>query len=763
MKSKKPQPLRVETILYRVSLILVLILSVGVAPGSEAKSPAPNAAAPGPLILDDAPAPLVPRQPRTEADRDRIEALSLFAAGRMHEGREEYADALRCYQRSLRCDPQASVVARAIIPVAVRLKRSAEAVRYALKAAKLNEADPLLLRRLGIYLTDEGDWSGALELYEKALAGRDQTKETAADIILRMEMGRLYQLAEKYKPAAENFVKVVYALDHPAEFAIDDQLKKMLLGEPGPTYNLIGECFLLADRPGDALIAFKKAEELAPNKGLLQFNLARVYAKTAKPAEALAALETCFAEHLGGEGMAPYETLADALKQLGKSDELIPRLEKLRAGDAGNVPLGYFLAAQYRTAGKLDKAESLYVDLLKNRATLTGYRSLTDIYRQAKRYDALLAGLGEALEKVGVLDAMGAVGQTIPGDAEAMRGIVETARSKHKADPEKFGFGMRLAAALLALEAKQYDAANEFFDLAMEAIPMPRKPQGEAPAEPKADAAEASPPQAAEVLLAWGVGLLMGDRAAEAAKVFQRGIDEKALPEDNPAFYFYLAGALALCERTDEALAAARKAAEKKKDSARYRGRVAWVLYFAKRYGEAKQAYTELVKEFDADHASTETRDVMREARLVLSNLCVVENRLPEAEEWLEQVLDEYPDDVGAMNDLGYLWADANKHLARAERMIRRAVEAEPDNMAYRDSLGWVLFRLGRHQQAVAELEKAAAGKKVDGVVLDHLGDAYQKTGQHDKALDAWRRAAEAFRQEKEPEKAKGVEKKIAN
>ena len=68
--------------------------------------------------------------------------------------------------------------------------------------------------------------------------------------------------------------------------------------------------------------------------------------------------------------------------------------------------------------------------------------------------------------------------------------------------------------------------------------------------------------------------------------------------------------------------------------------------------------------------------------------------------------------------------------------MIRQAVDAEPDNMAYRDSLGWVLFRLGKYPEAVAELEKAAAGKKPDGVVLDHLGDAYRKAGQRDKAVD---------------------------
>ena len=47
--------------------------------------------------------------------------------------------------------------------------------------------------------------------------------------------------------------------------------------------------------------------------------------------------------------------------------------------------------------------------------------------------------------------------------------------------------------------------------------------------------------------------------------------------------------------------------------------------------------------------------------------------------------------------------------------MIQQAVDAEPDNMAYRDSLGWVFFRLGNTREAVAELEKAAADKKPDG------------------------------------------------
>ena len=132
-------------------------------------------------------------------------------------------------------------------------------------------------------------------------------------------------------------------------------------------------------------------------------------------------------------------------------------------------------------------------------------------------------------------------------------------------------------------------------------------------------------------------------------------------------------------------------AAEKKTDSARFRGRPAWVLYHAKRYDEAVKAYRELIDEFDADHASAETRDALREARLSLSNLCVIKGDLPQAEEWLEQVLDEFPDDAGAMNDLGYLWADRTSTSAgRADDPPGRRRRARQHGLPRQPRLGAV-------------------------------------------------------------------------
>jgi tetratricopeptide (TPR) repeat protein len=185
------------------------------------------------------------------------------------------------------------------------------------------------------------------------------------------------------------------------------------------------------------------------------------------------------------------------------------------------------------------------------------------------------------------------------------------------------------------------------------------------------------------------------------------------------------------------------------------------VLYALKRYDEALKAYQALLDRFDGDEEAEETRAELREARLLLSTLCVLKNQRPQAEEWLQQVLDEFPEDVAADNDLGFLWAEQGIHLQRAKQMIEAAVEDEPDNSAYRDSLGWVYYQLGQTRRAVAELEKATAEKKPDPVILDHLGDAYLKNGQPDKARQTWRRAATAFREAKDPEKAKQTEIKL--
>jgi tetratricopeptide (TPR) repeat protein len=697
-----------------------------------------RAAAPMSLQLEDTPAPLAPKQTRTQAETDRLEALALFAAGRMKEQAQDFAGALRLYQRALRYDPNALPVLEQIVPLAFNLNRPNEAVRYALKAVELDPSDPLLLRRLGVHLTEQGDFKGALKLYEKAQE-LDKPEKSAAHIVLRMEMGRLYFLTRRYKDAAGAFSEVVQALKTPEEFGLDAKLRKEVLKDPGKLYVMFAESFLEAGEPDKAIAAFEKAQEFDKDPAVLAYQMARVKLAAGDATQALAELKQYFAARSSEEGSAPYELLATVLEKLGRKADLAAELEELHKTDAANRPLAQYLANQYLEAKELDKAVAVLEALHKQDTSGESYRGLARAYRLRKQPEALLKLLGQLIDETEALDALEGEAEAIVDDEALVKQIIELGHKELKSPNTVFDYGQRLAAALIALDAKQISDAEEFFNAAL----------------------AVNQKQVAEVLMLWGVGLLSAERYSGAAAVFKRGADERVLPKDNPAFYYYLSGALELDGQTDAALAAARKAVALSSDSPRIRTRVAWIQFHAKRYDDAAASYKELIERFDATHTSQEARQVLREARLVLSNIYVIKKDIPQAEEWLEQVLDEFPEDAGAMNDLGYLWADQGKNLARALEMARFAVEADPDNHSYHDSLGWALYKLEKYAEALDWLKKAASDEEPDAVILDHLGDCHLKLGQKPEALAAWRKALEAFDQKENAEEIAATKKKI--
>ena len=201
-----------------------------------------------------------------------------------------------------------------------------------------------------------------------------------------------------------------------------------------------------------------------------------------------------------------------------------------------------------------------------------------------------------------------------------------------------------------------------------------------------------------------------------------------------------------------------RKSAELQKDSPRFQSRLGWIQYHAKHYDAAPQAYAALIEKFDKTHDTPEVREVLRDARLVLSNIAVLEGKLLESEEWLEQVLDEFPEDVGALNDLGYLWADPGKHLDRPGHDSRPST---PSPRTWPIATAWVGYcSLGRYPEAVAELQAAAGVEEPDGVILDHLGRRLQKSGERRRRQSTtWRGPFEGSKNTPTPEKANNVQK----
>ena len=117
------------------------------------------------------------------------------------------------------------------------------------------------------------------------------------------------------------------------------------------------------------------------------------------------------------------------------------------------------------------------------------------------------------------------------------------------------------------------------------------------------------------------------------------------------------------------------------------------------------------------------------------------EGRWPEAEADFRQALKLSPDEPHVLNYLGYSLVERRESLDEALAMIRRAVAGEPDNGYIVDSLGWVYYRLGRHDDALVHMERAVELLPTDAILNDHLGDVYWALGRKREARFQWRRA----------------------
>lgn len=112
-----------------------------------------------------------------------------------------------------------------------------------------------------------------------------------------------------------------------------------------------------------------------------------------------------------------------------------------------------------------------------------------------------------------------------------------------------------------------------------------------------------------------------------------------------------------------------------------------------------------------------------------------------QAEADFRTALELRPDQPQVLNYLGYSLVEKRIKLDEALEMIERAVEARPDSGFIVDSLGWVLYRLGRYDEAVGHMERAVELMPVDPVVNDHLGDVLWAVDRKREAEFQWKRA----------------------
>jgi tetratricopeptide (TPR) repeat protein len=90
--------------------------------------------------------------------------------------------------------------------------------------------------------------------------------------------------------------------------------------------------------------------------------------------------------------------------------------------------------------------------------------------------------------------------------------------------------------------------------------------------------------------------------------------------------------------------------------------------------------------------------------------LAKLQRELGDSEECLstlEYAYREHPHDFFLGNELAFEYAEQNINLDKGLKLAEQAIRYQPDNSLFLDTKGWVLFKMGRKEDAVDHIQKA--------------------------------------------------------
>ncbi len=257
------------------------------------------------------------------------------------------------------------------------------------------------------------------------------------------------------------------------------------------------------------------------------------------------------------------------------------------------------------------------------------------------------------------------------------------------------------------------------------------------------------PPLVGRFYFVSGFADYLEDRVPDAAR--KLAVAARQAPELGEA-HFHLGRCRVRLGRADLAVESLERALVRSSDP-RWQIELGLALELAGRDGEAQEQFDEAI---DALEHAADAAPTSAAARLALAVGLNRIGRDDAAAREFQRAIELDPDSATALNDLGYMWAEAGQNLDQALKLIERAVELEPDSSAVADSLGWVYFQQGRYEEALRQLERAVDLGPPVAEIFDHLGDAHLKLGDTAKAIEGWNKALELY-----PEGAAAIRQKI--
>ncbi|WP_422930487.1 tetratricopeptide repeat protein [Singulisphaera sp. PoT] len=699
---------------------------------------------------EDAPGHFVPKNPRSVDERRTIDAVRDFSTARALEDQRAWSEAVDLLQEGLKLEPDSVPILKRLSRLCFMRGKTEDGLKYARRVLDTEPGDTDTIARLVTHYARKSDFPAIESLLKEVLDNPRLEPHSSGRLLALYELGRLYwDRLNRSDKAAEAFAQVLDALDEKSANRLSPLDQARILGDdPAETYLDFGKAFAKTKRYDLAIKAFQRGLVYNEEHAQLPLSLAETYMQVGKNEEALSLVDHYIKRQ--PQGPEGFELLEKILTSLHREKDMTPRLEEAARLDSKNVPLQYALADHYHKIGQVDKAEAIYKSLLEAQPTPEGYSALAASLLKRKKFEDLLKVFAEALTRQRGFEAIKKQLEAVIKDPSLSDEVLDAGYKMLEDTPPRLDrIGVDILKAI-GKESGKSDKLMKILRLTLKQDPTPQIYR--------------------EIAHSLGEDLHKYDEASSTIVEMMDRFKE----ERNPRTLITLGDYLRRAGKYGEAIEYLREALKLDPQNAEGQIVLGWSLLMSGKMDEGfdtirsllkndpanptcNRIYASLLVQFGRnDEAISYLKELLQRYpnndelfQIAHSSLSVAYVNIGDygkGESELETLFQVQPDDPGVNNDLGYLYADQGKNLERAESMIRKALEEKPDESAYLDSLGWVLYKRGKFQEAVVPLEKAikSLNSGGDATIHEHLGDVYFRLQENAKAKAAWEEAEKA-------------------
>lgn len=542
-----------------------------------------------------------------------------------------------------------------------------------------------------IYL-QQGNYTAALKKFETALQF-----DTTAGLLYTYSRTALY--SNKLNVALEAARKAVELDSSQSEY-----------------FDLLSDIYNLGRQKDSAIIVLEKATELFPTNQNFYYKLARLY-QDDRPLKAIEMYEKIL--NLIGPEWNVLFRLLELNNKLNNIDGVVNSIKRLLEIDPSNVQLKKSLIENLLKANRNPEALTLVDELLELYPDdLEIIQKKAQILLSENKWEEAYKTLSTVLDDKKInLDAKLEIGYLFFEKSisdSSLKPLVKKIFTK--LDNDSSYWAIKIVLGAIAIEENKDSIAIENFKYVTE--------------------------NANWNVDAWiRLGALYFDnkKYEEAEKILLQAIE--SFP-DNYAINFILGLSLAQQSKSDEAVKYLKKAVELNPADVNTISAYAYTLNQLKLDEEAI-LYLNKALSIDPNDVN-----VMGTLALIYNAQKVFEK----SDSLYEKALEIKSDDPLINNNYAYSLSTRGIQLDRALKMVNLALEKDSLNTAYLDTKGWILYQLGRYDEAKYFISKAIELGTKSAVIIDHLGDVEFKLGNKEKAIELWKEALQLDPTKKEIE-----------